>query len=339
MVDAGMSELWVVPALDGPCTGGTLYNRELIAALRARNVSCDVLTLREFLDGGAARSTARVWLDSLYLPHTARVREHAPSLELGLLMHYLPSRVLAEDGSAEQLALREQERGALQHASRCLVPSPTLLAELAPIAEAARAFCVEPGVNTVARADRSDPPATAHALRAIVIANLTPNKDVLALLRALAAATRDDDRFTLSIIGSEQLDVAYATQCRELAHNAPQLRARVRLHGALPHREVLARLASSDLLVSASRTESYGMALAEARAAGVPILARAGGHVAAHVDEQTGGELVENIDDLASALLRAARDVAAMQQRRAAASSRRHVRSWDDAARDFLAAL
>jgi glycosyltransferase involved in cell wall biosynthesis len=113
----------------------------------------------------------------------------------------------------------------------------------------------------------------------------------------------------------------------------------VRLLGPLPHADTLARVAASDVLLSASRMESFGLALAEARALGVPIVARDAGNAAAHVDARAGGVLVADDAELARECVRLAHDPAELARRRAAARALRPPsRSWADAACDFLAA-
>src|SRR5581483_1295382 len=97
-------------------------------------------------------------------------------------------------------------------------------------------------------------------------------------------------------------------------------------------------LAAADVLVSASRMESFGMALAEARALGVPILARAGGNAASLVDFASGGELCSDDAQLAHALVALAQDRDELRARAARAARHRLVRSWHDAAAEFVAA-
>ena len=140
-----------------------------------------------------------------------------------------------------------------------------------------------------------------------MLCNVTAGKGVLPFLSALAATTRDDDRFTLTIAGALDAEPEYAAACKS-AIAGEALDHRVQLLSALSHPDALARLAEADLLVSASRMESYGMALAEARAAGVPILARAGGNAAAHVASSAGGELCADETQLAQRFLELVRD-------------------------------
>jgi glycosyltransferase involved in cell wall biosynthesis len=78
--------------------------------------------------------------------------------------------------------------------------------------------------------------------------------------------------------------------------------------------------------------------LAEARALGVPVVARAGGNSAAHVEARAGGVLVHDDNALAAECARLARDRDERGRRRAAARAcRPPARRWADAARDLIA--
>jgi glycosyltransferase involved in cell wall biosynthesis len=79
------------------------------------------------------------------------------------------------------------------------------------------------------------------------------------------------------------------------------------------------------------------MALAEARVAGVPILARAAGNAAAHVDREAGGQLFASVAELAQSCLELSRSRALREAR--IAQARAHAteaRPWSQAARQFL---
>jgi glycosyltransferase involved in cell wall biosynthesis len=147
------------------------------------------------------------------------------------------------------------------------------------------------------------------------------------------------DRFRLRIIGGSDAQPAYARHCVSLVADNALLAQRVEFLGELDQRQVFAWLARSALFVSASRMESYGMALAEARAHGTPILARAGGHVSAHVQPEAGGQLVEDEEQLARALLELTRQPERLQRRIALAETSRPMRSWRTAALEFGAVL
>jgi glycosyltransferase involved in cell wall biosynthesis len=324
---------FVVPALAGPPTGGTLYNAQLIAALRRAGVRCIHGSADDdaFLDACGA---TRYWVDSLYLSEWPRLRARLAPAKAGLLLHYLPSLVAhAREVSAHELDANEV--AALNGADAALVTSPFMQRQLERLGFAGAVLCVEPGVAL----PPARGPSTNPIPRIAMLCNLVPGKGVLSFLDALCARVRTSDTFVVTIVGGLDRDAAYAAACRARIEAHPALRACVQLAGPKPQAQALSLLASSDLLVSASRMESYGMALAEARALGVPVLARAGGNAAAHVDARAGGQLAHDDPQLADALLALVRDPAELASRRRAARTAARARSWDSAATDFIEAV
>ena len=258
----------------------------------------------------------------------AELRARRGGQPLWLVLHYLPSSL---DQNTPERVL-SYEATALRLVDGVLTTSE-LMGQFAAQRGARRVCTVEPGVEP-------GPLSTAPAGKPaafIMLANVTSNKGLLPLLEALALRVGADERFTLSVVGDLAREPSYARRCQELCRRSKALRDRVRLVGARSPDQARALLARSDVFVSASVFEAYGMALAEARAAGVPILARAGGNVAYHVDVEWGGQLCDNHDALADgilALLRAPGELA-MRQRRARAH--RFARSWETAVDEFLA--
>ncbi|HWW74534.1 MAG TPA: glycosyltransferase family 4 protein, partial [Pyrinomonadaceae bacterium] len=83
-----------------------------------------------------------------------------------------------------------------------------------------------------------------------------------------------------------------------------KLEGRAHLLGQIDEDEVPALLASLDLFVSASRTESFGMAMVEALACGVPVVATATEGAREIVEDGVTGSLVPvgDVNKLASAV-------------------------------------
>ena len=105
------------------------------------------------------------------------------------------------------------------------------------------------------------------------------------LLEVLA---RIDADWEWHLAGEAGLDPDYAEGLRERIRQLG-LSHRVVWHGSLPPDELARQMASMDLFVSNSALESYGMALAEAAAIGLPILATAVGEAERLiVDGKTG---------------------------------------------------
>lgn len=323
---------FVVPPLDGPVTGGTLYNRELLRSLKALGVACAARSLEEAeLMLATVKRRDLLWVDSLYLhalPRLAHARGGAG--RVGLVAHYLPALV-AHGDLVRRDQLSPAEREALAAASFFLVPSSTMAAVIARLGGGGRpVVCIEPGRLAPGVADLPRPP-----LRAVLVANLLPGKGVEDWLTSLSEHCQADDDFTLTIVGSPELDVAYAKRCLAFADH-PRLRGKLRFLGAQPAAETLRLLVKGNLLVSASAMESYGMAVAEARTLGLPVFARRGGHVAALVGSASGGELFSDARALALGFLALARAPDEHCRRmQLAARAALPPRSWTAAARDF----
>jgi len=335
---ADPTHLFVAPDLEGPLSGGTLYNARLVAALRALGVACAHTELARFEHALAGLRIDWVWLDSLYLDALPQVRARCAPRPLCLIAHYLPS--LSARG--RMLAPHETsgvERRALSAADAVLVTSAFMRAQLARLGVGTRRIIlVEPGVELPARTARST--ETGAVPNVLMLCAVTRVKGVLPFLRALAPLVAAGDRFCLRIAGRLDAEPDYARACAELIAREPGLRGRVQLLGVLPPNDALGRLQESDLLLSASTMEAYGMALAEARAAGVPIVARAAGHVPALVTQAAGGSLADDEHALCAAMLALTRDPPLLAEHKArAARAIPSPRSYTDAARELLSQL
>lgn len=138
---------------------------------------------------------------------------------------------------------------------------------------AERAPIVRCGVDLPAIMPRAAdaPDATDTAPRIVAVGRLVPKKGFDTLLHALANVRAN---YACDLIGDgpqrEELERVIANQ---------NLAPRVRLRGAMPHREILAALQNADLFVLPCRPDSAGdrdgipVALMEAMAAGVPVIA------------------------------------------------------------------
>lgn len=324
-----------MPALEGPSTGGTVYNRELVRALEARGAAVDVLGVTEAERALGAGEAGTYFVDTLFLDALPRLRALAIGEQrLAVIAHYLPALVRYGAGVSRQ-ELSATETFALAHADVLLAPSAFMRGTLERLgARAGSVSVLEPG--RLARCP-APPPPPSDSLRALVIAHLVAGKGVDRLLTAFATSLEPDDRITLELAGSVTQDPAYAEACRVFA-TAPSLRERVTLLGELTPARVNERLAACDVLLSASSMESFGMALAEARTLGVPIVARAGGNVEQLVSGAAGGELVTDAAAVAASCIALGRNRTELAARRELA--RTHPlppRSWSRVAEEFSA--
>jgi glycosyltransferase involved in cell wall biosynthesis len=139
----------------------------------------------------------------------------------------------------------------------------------------------------------------------------------------------------LELIGSYDPDDEELLRVRKHGEGLP-----VALHGAISIQEVAYRFARADLLVSLSRSESFGMAVAEAAAAGLPVLALATGEIEGFIQNGKNGWLLPNdaadheIEVCLQNLLSSPRKLEAAK----GARTRPRMADWQDVAQRLAAA-
>jgi hypothetical protein len=185
----------------------------------------------------------------------------------------------------------------------------------------ARVLVAPPGVD---RAEVARGSGTGRRL--LCVGAVTPTKGQDVLVDALANVAAHGWRCTC--VGSVDRDPSFAGHVRARVRSAG-LDGRVRLAGPRVGRELDAAYRASDVLVTASRAETYGMVVTEALARGMPVVAtRVGGLPEAlgrAPDGRRPGILVPEGDPraLAEALERWMTDPALRRDLRTAARGRR----------------
>ena len=161
--------------------------------------------------------------------------------------------------------MRERERAVLAAAAAVVTTSAWTRRRLGELygLPADRVHVAEPGVDAAALARGS---ADGGAL--LCVAAVTPDKGHDVLLDALAVAR--DLPWRCECVGSLVRDADHAAG---VLRRARRLDGRVHFPGARIGTELDEAYAAADLLVLASRAETYGMVLTEALARGVPVLA------------------------------------------------------------------
>ena len=334
--------------LDTP-TGGYAYDRRMIAELDRLGWHADVVDLgKKFPRPSAAdRVAARarlaavpadrcIVIDGLalgVLPNEAvTLRE---SHRLVALVHH-PLALETGLSSAEAEAMGASERAALACVRHVIVTSAVtaraLVADYAVLPE--RVTVALPGIDPVAPAHNSQDGMVAL----LSVGALVPRKGYDVLLTALA--TIRDLPWRLTIAGARDRSPA-TTAAIEAQIVALDLGGRVTLAGAVADARLTELYREADLFVLASRHEGYGMALAQAIAHGVPVIATTAGAIPETVPPGAG--ILVPPDD-AAALTAALRRVIAdgeerlclAKQARAAAGKQPR---WADSAKIFASVL
>lgn len=155
---------------------------------------------------------------------------------------------------------------------------------------------------------------------------VVPAKGVDVLVEAFGRVATAFPEATLHIAGAAEprfLDQVLRPSVHRLG-----VAARVRFHGQLSADEIAARLSTATLLVLPTRMDTAPNVLAEARAAGVPIVATRVGGIPELVDDGVDGVLIPVNDP--DALAQAVADLLGDAPRRAAIAERGRARAQRD---------
>jgi glycosyltransferase involved in cell wall biosynthesis len=344
------SVTFAVPGGLGLATGGSVYDRHVIAALRARGWHIDMLDWPDSFPFPAVdeRRTVAASLAGLpdgtltvidglafgTLPELARL--HAERLRLVALVHHPLS---LETGLPAKTAARfaADEREALRWAKAVIVTSDATAATLAHDYAVPRELIAvaRPGVER----PRSGPfRALEGPVRIFSLGQVSPRKAYHVLVEALAGIS--DLAFSCVIAGSLERYPQCASALVEQIERAG-LSDRIRMAGKITAEEVTRLYAEADLFALASVYEGYGMAIADALAWSLPVIATTGGAIP-EVVPRTAGLLVPPGDTVAlSGALRAVvgdRDLRALLAKGASEVADR-LCSWDDTAQRIEEAL
>ena len=132
------------------------------------------------------------------------------------------------------------------------------------------------------------PEKTDNVPRAVIsVGTLKARKCMDRTLEAFARLAGDYPDATLTIVGIGEMEAQLRARIAELG-----LEGRVTLTGGLPHAEVLARMAKSDLFVLPSWGEGYGIVYIEAMAAGCIAVGAQGEGIEDTITDGENGFLV-----------------------------------------------
>jgi glycosyltransferase involved in cell wall biosynthesis len=253
------------------------------------------------------------------LPHARRLRQ--------VVLVHMPLGHRPADGEAA--GVRAREREVLAAAAAVVTTSEWSRRRLGELYElpADTVHVAEPGVDAAGVA-----PGTAGGGSLLCVASVTPDKGHDVLLDGLATVA--DLSWRCECVGSLVRARGFADGVRRRARESG-LGDRVTFEGPGIGAELDRAYAAADLLVLASRAETYGLVVTEALARGLPVLATDVGGVSealGHAEDGTRPGLLTLPGDPAAlgAALRAWLEDADLRDRlrRAARERRGELRPW-----------
>lgn len=342
------SAVLVVPGRLDARTGGSIYNRRIAEGLRQRGWLVDVLELDASFPyptpaalEQAARALAAVRAGTIAIIDSLAfgampdlVTSEASRLRLVALVH-LP--LAATPGLDRDTAARfeEGERRAFRGAALVVVTGTAALPLLASYGlPSDRVAIVEPGTDRAPLAHGSH----GDQLELLTVATLNPGKGHEILLAALSAVPYRAWRLTCA--GSLTRHRETADRVRA-AVTRLGLENRVSLAGDLDGPELAACYDRADIFVLATQQETYGMAVAEALAHGLPVVATMAGAIPELVGHGAG--LLVPVGDTPALIEALSRVVGDADLRARLAEGAQHVRdrlpTWEKASTRMAAAL
>ncbi|BBU62695.1 glycosyl transferase [Methylosinus sp. C49] len=299
-------------ALPGGFPHPTAEEEGAVAAILARELTAEDVALIDGLAYGALSETA---IAAIAAPIVA-LCHHPLCLEAWLA----PERAAA---------LRESERRALARAAHVIATSAhtgeTLIRDFGVCER--KLTIAPPGTDPAERARGS---GGAPAL--LAVGSIIPRKAFHLLVEALSGLCDLDWR--LAIVGGAGHSPQTATDLAQLIE-AKGLGGRIALRGELSGEALDAVFHRADVFVSASLHEGYGMALAEALARGLPIVATTGGAAGDTIPDSAALKIPPGDVAALREALRAIIAVSALRARLGEASWRagRALPRWEETAR------
>lgn len=329
---------FVLPEEKDKISGGNIYNQYFIQALQKQYQPVYSIHFDEYQAAIEENREGVYWVDSLLLDRMQPILKiQAPNTQSGFILHLLPSLFPPPNHTSDEI-FEAQEKEILQYFKAYLVTSKFSKDYLLKRGFTDDSIIVIPPALCLKSLQKRQ---KIQGIQALIVSNIIPMKGVLEFLKGLKkrAGKIVNHPFRLQIVGRTDMNEEYAHHCMEMVSHSPLLQKIVTFTGPVPHEEMHNYYYSSNLFISTSAMETYGMALQEAKAFQLPILARKGGFIPYHVAQGENGYVFSSVDVLAEFLLHlldAPEDFIKLQASAQKYSETIAHYSWDDAAGIFL---
>lgn len=331
----------LVPGSIESLSGGSIYDARVASGLRARGWTIDLHELDAAFPAPTAAALANAAavlerlpdrtttiIDGLALSAMADILEpHRARLRIVALVHMPLAHAFGLDSGA-LTRIRAAERRALECATLVVVTGASSIRPIERYGIARdRIAVVEPGTDRMPQARGS----TTGRIEILCVGALTPGKGHAVLFEALEQIGCAIP-WRLTCAGSRTRDPGHVERLEAML-GASAIADRVRLIGEVGRSELPALYDGADMFALATLSETYGMAVAEAIAWGLPVVSTRTGAIAT-LAGCGAGVVVEPGDARAfgAALERILTGTAARaQMREGALRARAQLKTWDDA--------
>lgn len=315
-------------------SGGNIYNEQLIEALRKLGQAVEIIDFAAYQEAILQDREGFYGVDSLFIEEMKTLLGYSPKKACSFfILHHLQS-LHPPAGVDAGLFFEEHEREVLHFFQAFLLSSTYSKSYLQQKGITAPMMVVEPAASPGSSASSLP---LAPPVRGLMVANVVERKGILPFLEALASQSDAEDDFMLNIIGRTEMEAEYYMACVQCVESSG-LRGKVHFRGALKHTDTLKQYGQHHVFISAAYMETFGMAIQEAKAQGLPLLLCEGGNAESHLSTG-GGMLCANIFELAGNFIELCRNDSLMQELWQSAKAERNTYneySWQQAAAHFL---
>lgn len=290
-------------------SGGYLYDRKLVAYLRAQGDTVEIISLpwRNYLahltDNLLFRLPDHLDIlieDELNHPSLLTVNREPHAFPILSLVHNLRS---SERRPAWQNNIyRRIEKHYLQSVDGFIFNSPTTCESVLSLIDNDKSYVIAaPGgdrlgsLNVETTSARAAEPGP---LRLVFLANITPLKGLHVVLSALQRLPSSN--YQLNVIGSLGVDSKYAKKMQNLIGKLG-LSDCIHLHGILDGDALIDELRRAQVMVIPSYYEGFGIAVLEGMAFGLPAIGTTAGAIPQLVTDGENGYIISPGDDEALA--------------------------------------
>lgn len=294
---------FIVPDVDAFLSGGNIYNKNLIGHLKDNYLSVHQLSWQQFINQEATLSTQGYYFfDTLYLSDLAQnIKKLSKLHSKFLIVHHLQS-LYPPTGWNSEAYFKEKEYPLLRYFDGFLTSSNFTVRYLNQNGLPQPKVAILPAL-TIERKKYHRKKHT--SIKALIVANVIERKGILPFLNILSnrLENKNIENLEVTIAGSLDMEKSYVQACKNILDKQSKLKKIIQFTGSVSPRKIENLYLQSNLYLSTSLMETYGMALQEARAYSLPIIGLDRGNVGEHIVQEVSGFLVDSMEALIKQLL------------------------------------
>lgn len=286
--------VFVCPDPKSFISGGNIYNLHFLEALRKYDPAIQQIDFETFQLLKEADKRDLYFLDTIYFDALKKYKGDLSSTYM--IVHHLDSLDQLEE---DRLAyFKKEEEDLLDRFGGFLSTSYFTQSYLFSLGYVdVKHLALPPAISFKPKRRKK----SIDKINALMVNNLMQRKGIIEFLTALKESKITKDQFELTIIGGETLEPEYAQACKVLLRDR-KLQELVNYIGPLPHAKVKRYFEDSNLYISSAFMETFGIAMQEAVAYRMPMLAFDGGSADYHIEEFENGFLFDTHKELVATL-------------------------------------